>query len=197
MTRQDFVTVDADTVRNLDFMEAVHRMKANFYRSVIALAETRDTSTLHLLRQEPLYQLAEFLFSLKANEVISAEGLERLAQLHNQHLASIGQDAARMREYGLTPERLQAALFADDQLAKLHSNFSLSGAMDQSDLARLLVAVMSPETCRKLLVAAEAAGFVKRQRSPYGAMLIRSTGVLETTLEKVLGEARHDVCPLS
>ncbi|AVF02940.1 MULTISPECIES: hypothetical protein [Devosia] len=194
---QDFATVDADTVRNLDFMEAVHRMKAEFYRSVIATAETTDLSTLHVLRQEPLYQLAEFLFSLKANEIVSAQGLERLAQLHNQHLAAIGQDPVRMREFGLTPERLQAALFADDQLAKLHANFLTSAAIDQSDLARLLVAVMSPETCRKLLVAADAAGFVKRQRSPYGAMLIRSTGVLETILEKVLGEARRNVCPAS
>lgn len=186
---------DFDTERNLDFMEAIHEMKSAFYRSVVSSSQTADSSALHALRQEPLYQLAEFLFSIHANTVVSSGQLLQLAQLHNEHLLGLRAEPARMRTFGLTPERLESALFTQDNLAKLASNFETGRAIDQSDLARFLVTVMSPETCRKVLVAAENGGFLERQRSPYGAMLVRSTGMLETILGDVLRKARHHVSP--
>jgi hypothetical protein len=96
-----------------------------------------------------------------------------------------------MLRYGLTPERLDAALFTGDNMSKLLANFSGPRPMiDQSDLARFLVTVMSTETCRKLLLASEQAGFVERIRSPFGAMLIISRGIMERVYGMTIREAR-------
>jgi hypothetical protein len=98
-----------------------------------------------------------------------------------------------MRRYGLTPSRIRTAVFEDEHLRKLLANFSgPTPGIDQSDLARLLVTVMSTETCRKLVVAAESAGFLKRSRSPFGAILVVSQGVLEGIYGRTLREARRE-----
>ena len=132
--------------------------------------------------------------SFERNEVerFFAE-LDRFADLHNRYLLDIRNDRDRMRRFGLTPGRIDAALFTGENLRKLLANFSTAGtAIDQSDLARFLVTVMSTETCRKLVVAAEQAGFVERVRSPFGAVLVSSRGTIETIYGNVLREARLD-----
>ena len=59
---------------------------------------------------------------------------------------------------------------------------------DQVPLARFLATVMSAETCRKVVVACGVAGFLAREKSPYGTMLISSRG----SLERILGECIRD-----
>jgi len=50
----------------------------------------------------------------------------------------------------------------------------------QSNLARFLAALMSTETCRKIVVACAQAGFLLRERNPYGTIFAigRQSGVL-------------------
>jgi hypothetical protein len=64
------------------------------------------------------------------------------------------------------------------------------GTIDQSNLARLLVSVMSTETCRKLVVACAEAGCLRREKTPYGTIVVSSTGVLERIFGDCLREMR-------
>ena len=182
-----------DLALDLQFVETLRRMKARFQSELLAAASSPDTDVLLSLRQESFFQLAEFLFAIKTYGIDTSEKLDRFADLHNRHLIAIRDDRDRMRRYGLTPERIDAALFTGDNLRKLLANFAgARPAIDQSDLARFLVTVMSTETCRKLLLAAEKSGFVERARSPFGAVLIYSNGTIEKIYGSVIREARKD-----
>jgi hypothetical protein len=174
---------------DLSFLETLRRMRARFQSEIASAAASEDSG----LRQESFFQFAEFFYAIGAYGIDSKEKLERLADLHNEHLSGISKDRDRMRRYGLTPERINAAIFTDDNVRKLVANFTGEiGGIDQSDLARLLVTVMSTETCRKLVVAAEAAGFVKRLQSPFGAVLVVSHGIMERVYGDVIREARRE-----
>lgn len=193
--RRRAVTDSAPTMEltaDLAFMETLQHMKAHFQRAVSKAADTDDPEVLLALRQESLYQLAEFLFALRGYELNDAAKLQKLASLHNDHLLAIRSDRERMRQYGLSIDRLESALFTGDVMRKLVANYEAApGAIDQSDLARFLVTVMSAETCRKLIVACEKATFLERSRLPYGAVLVRSNGVLEDIVGSTLREARN------
>ena len=190
------LTGDIDTAElalDLSFIETLRRMKARFQAELLAASQSTDPDVLLSLRQESFFQLAEFLFAMKTYGIDSAEKLDRFADLHNQYLLGVRDDRERMRRYGLTPERIESALFTGDNLRKLLANFAGSTpSIDQSDLARFLVTVMSTETCRKLLLAAEKSGFVERTRSPFGAVLIVSLGTIENVYGAVIREARRD-----
>lgn len=180
-----------ETAADLAFMETLRRMKARFQTEVLACAKLDDPAVGVSLRQESFFQLAEFLFAFRMYGIDSSEKLERFADLHNRYLLEVRDDRDRMRRYGLTPERIESALFTGDNLRKLLTNFAQpTASIDQSDLARFLVTVMSTETCRKLVLAGEEAGFLERIRSPFGAMLVRSNGTIETVYGAVLREAR-------
>jgi len=179
---------------DLSFMETLRAMKARFQLLVVGASATDDSGVLLALRQESLFQLAEFLFALQSYGIDSSGKIETLASLHNDHLLSIRDDRERMRRFGLSIDRLESALFTGDNLRKLVANFTMpTAAIDQSDLARFLVTVMSSETCRKLVLASEKAGFVSRARSPFGAVLVHTNGTLEEIYGTVLREARHAV----
>lgn len=182
-----------EVAADLAFMETLRRMKARFQSEVLAACQSDDPSVTLSLRQESFFQLAEFFFALQTYGIDSEEKLDRFADLHNTYLLGIRSDPERMRRYGLTPERIDSALFTGENLRKLLANFSAAGtAIDQSDLARFLVTVMSTETCRKLVLAAEKAGFLDRARSPFGAVLVTTRGVIEKIYGTVLREARRD-----
>lgn len=194
MDSADSPTGDLDA--DLVFMETLRVMKARFQSAVVAAAQTDDAADLVNLRQESLYQLAEFLFALRGYGIDSAARIEQLAIMHNDHLLAIRDDTDRMRRYGLSVDRLEAAMFTGDVLRKLVANFeSTGGGIDQSDLARFLVTVMSTETCRKLVLSAAKARFLERTRSPYGAVLVKSLGTLEDIYGTTLREARRAAHP--
>jgi predicted N-acyltransferase len=182
----------SDLAADLAFMETLRLMRAQFHSAVSAAAQTDDEAALLALRQDSLHQLAEFLFALKGYGINDADKIEQLASLHNDHLLKLRDDRDRMARYGLSVDRIEGALFTGDVLRKLIANFDAGApAIDQSDLARFLVTVMSSETCRKLVLACDKAGFVERVRSPYGAVLVRSRGLLEEIYGSTLREARH------
>jgi len=185
-------TDTAELALDLAFIETIRRMKARFQAELLAASQSTDPDVLLSLRQESFFQLAEFLFAMKTYGIDSPDKLDRFADLHNRYLLSVRDDRERMRRYGLTPERIDSALFTGDNLRKLLANFAgPAPSIDQSDLARFLVTVMSTETCRKLLLAAEKSGFVERTRSPFGAVLIVSLGTIEAIYGTVIREARR------
>jgi len=117
-----------------------------------------------------------------------------LAELHNQYIVELTKDPAKVVRMGLNQDRLLEAIFTADTLPRLvHHWAERPGTLDQSNLARFLVALMSVETCRKVIIACSQAGFLVRDRSPYGTILVRSVGTLERLFAHNLRDLRRRI----
>ena len=161
---------------------------------LVKASACREQAVIDLLRIESMYQFAEFFFLLRAREIHSVEEIERLADIHNVHVATLTSDAEKMKRLGVRKERLLDAIFTADTLPRLLQNWrEWPGAIDQSNLGRLLVTVMPTETCRKLVVASAEAGFLTRSKSPYGTVLVCSTGTMEQVFGGVVRDLRERV----
>jgi hypothetical protein len=169
-----------DLERDLELLEVLRWGRKEFADKLVQESRSRKSDTLDLLRSEPGYQLADFFYLLKARRIETEEDIRTLAELHNQYIVDLTRDAEKMSRLGLKRERLLDAILTADTMPRLLANWrESSGAIDQSNLARLLVTVMSSETCRKLVVAFADAGFLKRERTPFGTMVVSSTGIME------------------
>ena len=167
-------------MRDIRTCEALHESRAAFQDALVDGSVNQDRYFVAQLRQEPTHQIAEFFFLLRAFGLDSEEKIRRYAELHNRHLEELQADRAKMRRLGLSPTRIRKGMFSPDSIPKLVENYRAGdGAIDQSDLSRLLIEVMSPETCRKMVVMLTDAGYLERWRSPYQSVLVRSTGALE------------------
>ena len=115
-----------------------------------------------------------------------------LAELHNQYLVELTKDRVKLARLGLNRERLLDAIFTADTMPRLLLHWAgKPGTLDQSNLARFLAVLMSTETCRKVVVACAQAGFLLRDRSPYGTMFVRSAGTLERLFAQCLRDLRR------
>ena len=182
---------DDETMRDIRACEALHESKAAFQDALVDGSANQDRYYAAQLRQEPTMQIAEFFFLLRAFGLDSEEKIRRYAELHNQHLEELQADRAKMRRLGLSPTRIRKGMFSPDSIPKLVENYRAgNGAIDQSDLSRLLIEVMSPETSRKMVVMLTEAGYLERWRSPYQSVLVRSTGALERMFARSLRHVR-------
>ena len=55
---------------------------------------------------------------------------------------------------------------------------------------------MSVETTRKLVVSASKAGFLRRDKTPYGTYVVRSTGKMENVYGRVMQGLRLNLTKL-
>lgn len=157
-----------------------------------------DDTLAEVFRLDAMYQFCEFFYLLKARDITSVEAIQRLAEIHNLHIDMLTRDTEKMRRLGLRKDRLLDAVFTSDTLPRLVETWrELPGRIDQSNLARFFVTVMSSETCRKLVVAAASAGFLERTKSPWGTVLVRSTGTMEAVIGGVLRELRGRITEIS
>ena len=171
--------------------EVLHEARAAFQDGVVRGSSVQDRQVIRLLRQEPVHQMAEFYYLLRAFRLDSEAKIRRYAELHNRHIAELSADRDKMRRLGVTPTRLAKGMFSSGSIPKLVENYrAADGAIDQSDLARLLIEVMSPETCRKTTMLLTEAGYLERRRSPYQSVLVRSTGSLERVFARSLRHVR-------
>ncbi|TBY82598.1 hypothetical protein [Rhizobium leguminosarum] len=176
---------------DISLLEQVRAARINFSDRVCAASASKDDKHLAQLRSEPTYLMAEFLYSMKVFGISTAEDIERFANLHNDYVVSLTRDPAKLQRLGLSQDRALASMFTADTKPRLIQNWAdKSGAIDQSNLARFLVAVMSSETCRKTLIDLETAGFMQRKRSPYGTMVVWSTGMIEEIFGEMLRDLR-------
>jgi hypothetical protein len=183
-----------EVARDLVFLESARWMRKAFTEQLCRESASQEESVLAILRLEATYQLAELYYLLSARGLTTAEQIETLTDLHNAHIVDLTKDPAKMARLGLANDRLLDAMFTADTLPRLLQNWRQKpGSIDQSNLARLLVTVMSTETCRKVVVACVAAGFLQRERTPYGTMLISSPGRLEAALGACIRSARNAV----
>ncbi len=180
-----------ETMRDIRTCEALHEARAGFQEALVAGAASQERHFVRQLRQEPVYEMAEFFYLIRAFRLDSAASIERYAGLHNRHLQALHADPAKLHRLGLTRTRVEKGLFAPESIPKLVENYRAGGgAIDQSDLSRLLIAVMSPETCRKTAVVLTRAGYLERRLSPYRSVLIRSTGTMERLFARSLRHVR-------
>ena len=189
---------DGETMRDIRTCEALHEARASFQDALVEGSAVQDRHFAAQLRQEPVYQMAEFFFLLRAFRLDGEDKIRRYAELHNRHLEGLQADRTKMRRLGLSPTRVQKGMFSRDSIPKLVENYrSGDGAIDQSDLSRLLIEVVSPETCRKTAVTLTEAGYLERRRSPYQSVLVRSTGTLERIFARSLRHVRSTLVSLA
>ncbi len=194
MSQTDVFADRAQLVADLNMIETFRWYRMVFTERLTAASQSQDEAILEMLRLEATYQLAEFYYGLKAHRIETGADIEKLADAHNAYIVGLTNDPAKMRRLGLSKDRLLDAMFAADTRPRLVETWrQRPGAIDQSNLARLLTVVMSAETCRRVVVACAEAGFVERKDTVYGTKLIVSTGVLEETLGRCLRESRRRV----
>ncbi|CDZ56637.1 hypothetical protein [Neorhizobium galegae] len=180
--------------RDVSLLEKIRAARLSFSDRVCRASGLKNDKHLSQLRSEPTYLMAEFLYSMKVYGVRTAEDIGRFADLHNDYVVSLTKDPSKLQRLGLSMDRALASMFTADIKPRLLQNWSeREGAIDQSNLARFLVAVMSAETCRKVLIDFEAAGFVIRNRSPYGTVVICSTGAIEEIFGEMLRDLRSEL----
>lgn len=157
-------------------------------------SKSKDEDVLELLRTESMYDFSEFFYLLKARAIADETEIRAFAELHNSHIVELTKNEPKMRRLGLKTDRLLQAIFTADTLPRLLQNWrDRPGAMDQSNLGRFLVTLMSTETTRKLVVAGGEAGFLVREKTPYGTLLVSSTGIMENVFGSTLREFREQV----
>lgn len=191
MKNDKVATTCATWDEELALLENLRWSRKEFVDRVCASSQSADAKVLGVLRLEATYQLAEFYFLLRARGIETEADIERLAELHNQYVVDIMKDAAKMDRLGISRERALESMFTADTMPRLLQHWRESlGAIDQSNLARLLMSVMSTETCRRVVVACAEAGFLERKRTPYGTVLVFSNGTLETIFGNCLRDLR-------
>jgi hypothetical protein len=184
----DATEVDAD----LALLENLTAARKELLDRLGAESQSKDEQVLASLRMESTYLLAEFLYQLRARGLETEEQVKLLADLQNDYIVELMKDPAKMARLGLTRDRLLDAMFTADTMPRLIQHWrERPGAIDQSNLARFLVTLMSTETCRKVLVACETAGFIERQKSSFGTILVLSKGVLERLFGEYLRNLRR------
>ena len=152
---------------DLAFLEQVRWFRMTLSDRICAQSATSDEKVLHLLRQEPAGQIAEFYYLLACQNIKDAAQIDRLAELHNAYVVDVTKNEKKMNRLGLTRDRLLDAMCTADTRPRLIQNWSEEpGSIDQSKRARFLAVEMSPATCRKILVACADAGFLVRTQTP-------------------------------
>ncbi|MEO0995348.1 MAG: hypothetical protein AAFX62_16275, partial [Pseudomonadota bacterium] len=132
-----------------------------------------------LLRSDGAGQIAEFFYLIEELGLKDAERFREFLVEHNASMRGYLADPERMRALGLTPQRVEAALFSDEQMSFIKL-VSPPGQiyLDQSALGRLLAEAMAPESCRRVAIALAEGGLLLRHQ--VGHVLISSDGTLES-----------------
>ncbi len=188
---------DRQIAADLELIGELRRARQEFQQEICSASQDNNEELLELLRSDAMYEFSEFFYLLKARGIETADDIKILAEAHNAYLAELTSDDSKMRRIGLKRDRLLLAIFTSDTLPRLIQNWrDQPGAIDQSNLGRLLVTIMSVETTRKLVVGASRAGFLHRDKTPYGTFVVRSTGKMEDVYGRVMRGLRINLTKL-
>jgi hypothetical protein len=179
---------------DLYVLERMRYSRAQLNETICAASLSQESNVIESLRLESSYHLCEFFFLLKANGFYETDDIQMLADMHNRYLADILKDPVRMQRMNVSSDRLLQAIFTGDTMPRLLEVWRNNrGSLDQSNLARFLVTIMSTETCRKLVVAFTTAGFLERSRTAHGTVVIRSNGQIEEIFGASIRQLRLDL----
>lgn len=178
-------------------LECMRRARMTFGDRICAACAARDEETLDDLRLDSMFEFAEFYFTIAALDFTAPDDVTILSEMHNQRIEDLLKDPVAMRQRKLRKDRLLAAIFTADTRPRLEQFWrETPGSLDQSNLARFLLPQMSAETTRKLVVASQAAGFLTRRETVFGAFVVSSTGVMEEVFGGCLREMRLAIANL-
>jgi hypothetical protein len=179
---------------DLYLLERMRYSRAQLNETICTASLSQESNVIESLRLESSYHLCEFFFLLKANGFYETDDIRMLADMHNRYLADILKDPVRMQRMNVSSDRLLQAIFTGDTMPRLLEVWRNNrGSLDQSNLARFLVTIMSTETCRKLVVAFTSAGFLERSRTAHGTVVIRSNGQIEEIFGASIRQLRLDI----
>jgi hypothetical protein len=191
MSASDIFANADELEHDLALLGNLRWVRKEFVDRICEASESRDEDVLATLRLEATYQVAEFLYLLRARRIDSEKQMQMLAQLHNEYIVELTKDDSKLARLGLNRARLLDAIFTADTLPRLLVHWGEHPrTLDQSNLARFLAVLMSTETCRKVVVASAQAGFLLRRRSPYGTTFVESVGTLECLFAQCLRDLR-------
>jgi hypothetical protein len=184
----------AEIASDIAALQAYRRSRLEFNLRVVEASSDKSEPVLAALRSDATHQVAEFLYLLWGFRIRSSEEFDGLIERHNEYISSLLEDPQKMERMGLSRERLLAAIFDGETRPRVMKTWSEApGTVDQSSLARFLVAVMSDETARRTLVACGKAGFLRRQPSVFRIVLVKSSGILERIYGQCLREVRQRI----
>jgi hypothetical protein len=192
--RDNVFADEAGIAADLVLLEHLKSGRKTFVEQLCAASRVQSEPVLSVLRMESTYMIAEFFYLIRAHGIDTAEQLQRLAELHNHYVSDLISDRERAIRFGLSPDRLLDAIFTGDTMPRLVQQWAdRPGALDQSNLARFVVTLMSAESCRKIVVACEQAGFLQRERTRAGATVVISSGVMEEIFAGYVRRLRHAI----
>lgn len=195
------MSTDLETISDLELdadirlFEEMFSAKARFFDQMVENRGPESTAELRNLRQENVYEIAEFYYLLKIFKVDTPSKLRKFGITHNENIEELLLNKAERNKLGVQPQRLQEALFdTEEKLDRLKMNCN-SGKirMSQSDLGRFVVEYMSFETCRTTVKILSDAGYLENSKSPFGAILIASNGKLEEIFSRYIRSFRKAV----
>ncbi len=181
----------------LAVLTAMRSGRAQFFRAIAETAEANapakrrdDRGALlrdyvALIRSDGAAQIAEFLFLVEELGLKDGTRFRDFLEAHNAAMRAYLAEPARMRALGVTPQRIEAAVFSEEQM-EFVALVSPPGSLylDQSALGRLLSEAMAPESCRKIAVALAEGGLLRRHQ--VGHVLLSSDGQLEGLYRRYL-----------
>ena len=184
----------SEVARDVALVEAVGWAKKVFFDRLCEASLSVEQSLIETIRLETTYDFCRFYFLIWAQNFEADEDIVRLAEAHNDYIGELLKSKARMEAMGLREDRLLQAIFTSDTLPRLRQTWrDEPGTIDQSNLARLLVLTMSTEQTRKIVLACEAAGFLNRRKTPFGTMVVSSTGIMERIFGSHVRDLRAEI----
>ncbi len=172
---------DAELEADIRLFEEMFTAKARFFDQIIENRNSNADLEVRELRQENVYEIAEFYYLIRVFGIDSPVKLKKFARSHNKNVEELLGNKSQLEKLGVQPQRLQDARFeTPEKLERLVLNCGKGGIrLSQTDLARFLVEYMSFETSRMTVKILGEAGYLKLSKSPFGAVLVKSTGQLE------------------
>ncbi len=182
-------------LRNINTLESLRRSKTEFHNKLCRASFEPDPLLLKTLRSENVFVLSEFLFLLRAFDLVAQPAkLETYIEAHNTQLRDLIDKPEKRRLMGLEVPRLERGLFSPIQMHKAKANLlSATPGFDQADIQRLTILLFSPETGRRVIEALEQAGFIVRIETPYYSKIIQSRGTAEDCFADYLDDVRNTV----
>jgi len=184
------MTVSVEESAELACLTGLRAGRAQFFRALTERAAAtapakrreRDGSLSRdyagLLRSDGAGQIAEFFYLVEELDLKDGTRFRGFLDRHNAAMEAHLADPGRMRALGLSPQRIEAAIFSPEQIGFIE-HVSPPGQLflDQSALGRLLAEAIAPESCRKIAIALADGGLLRRHS--VGHVLVSSDGTLE------------------
>ncbi len=171
----------SDLDADITLFEEISSARMRFFDEIVDCRSADSTVKVRELRQETVFVIAEFFWLLRVFEIDTPEKLRAFGETHNRNILELLDNNEDQIRLGIHAPRLREALFdSEEKLDRLEANCGYGAVQfSQSDLARFLVEYMSFERCRSTVKILTDAGFLKASKSPFGAILICSSGQLE------------------